>query len=318
MRWVSKLEALKYLAKDMTDMDTFKQEILNPILIERISGTPEIVRVQEHIVSKLQNWGWTIELDTFESDTPFGRKNFTNIIATKDPQRPRRSIVACHYDSKDFKTEYGKTFLGAVDSAVPCAIMLETAKQLDCLLSKGSKNDSSVADLTLQYIFFDGEEAFKEWSATDSIYGARHLAQKWEDSDMLSSIREFILLDLIGHKSTQFITLFDSTSSLYEHLVKLEAFMRDNNLLSEGHSAKIFTSIRSTSAGIQDDHVPFLDRGVEVLHLISTPFPPVWHEMTDDSAHLDFAFIDNFSRIFRVFISNLLHLYPEKIGCRKK
>jgi hypothetical protein len=28
-------------------------------------------------------------------------------------------------------------------------------------------------------IFFDGEEAFKEWTATDSIYGARHLAQKW-------------------------------------------------------------------------------------------------------------------------------------------
>jgi glutaminyl-peptide cyclotransferase len=34
--------------------------------------------------------------------------------------------------------------------------------------------------LTLQFIFFDGEEAFKQWSATDSIYGARHLAQKWD------------------------------------------------------------------------------------------------------------------------------------------
>ena len=34
-------------------------------------------------------------------------------------------------------------------------------------------------DLTLQLIFFDGEEAFKTWTATDSIYGARHLAGKW-------------------------------------------------------------------------------------------------------------------------------------------
>ena len=33
-------------------------------------------------------------------------------------------------------------------------------------------------DTTLQLIFFDGEEAFVSWSATDSIYGARHLAAK--------------------------------------------------------------------------------------------------------------------------------------------
>lgn len=31
----------------------------------------------------------------------------------------------------------------------------------------------------LMVIFFDGEEAFKEWGPTDSIYGSRHLAQKW-------------------------------------------------------------------------------------------------------------------------------------------
>ena len=31
-------------------------------------------------------------------------------------------------------------------------------------------------DISLQFIFFDGEEAFKKWTDTDSIYGARHLA----------------------------------------------------------------------------------------------------------------------------------------------
>lgn len=33
--------------------------------------------------------------------------------------------------------------------------------------------------MTLQFIFFDGEEAFKKWSRTDSLYGSRHLAAKW-------------------------------------------------------------------------------------------------------------------------------------------
>lgn len=32
--------------------------------------------------------------------------------------------------------------------------------------------------MTLQLLFFDGEEAFEEWSNTDSLYGARHLAEQ--------------------------------------------------------------------------------------------------------------------------------------------
>jgi hypothetical protein len=34
-------------------------------------------------------------------------------------------------------------------------------------------------DITLQMVFFDGEEAFKEWSETDSTYGSKHLANFW-------------------------------------------------------------------------------------------------------------------------------------------
>ncbi|NXS23263.1 QPCT cyclotransferase, partial [Mystacornis crossleyi] len=32
--------------------------------------------------------------------------------------------------------------------------------------------------VTLQLLFLDGEEAFGDWSDTDSLYGARHLAAK--------------------------------------------------------------------------------------------------------------------------------------------
>lgn len=36
----------------------------------------------------------------------------------------------------------------------------------------------SMPDLSLQLIFFDGEEAFLHWSPQDSLYGSRHLASK--------------------------------------------------------------------------------------------------------------------------------------------
>ena len=35
-------------------------------------------------------------------------------------------------------------------------------------------DDEDLLDTTLQLVFFDGEEAFKDWTATDSIYGARY------------------------------------------------------------------------------------------------------------------------------------------------
>jgi glutaminyl-peptide cyclotransferase len=37
----------------------------------------------------------------------------------------------------------------------------------------GDVEDEEVAETTLQLVFFDGEEAFGEWTHTDSLYGAR-------------------------------------------------------------------------------------------------------------------------------------------------
>jgi hypothetical protein len=74
-------------------------------------------------------------------------------------------------------------FLGATDSAAPCAMMLDLAESLNPLLdakmkslNEGSEDDDEIGDATLQLVFFDGEEAFVDWTDTDSIYGARYVA----------------------------------------------------------------------------------------------------------------------------------------------
>ena len=69
---------------------------------------------------------------------------------------------------------FSKKFLAATDSAVPCAILLDVARTLGPLLHLRSNKQ-----ITLQLIFLDGEEAFVNWSPTDSVYGARHLSDLW-------------------------------------------------------------------------------------------------------------------------------------------
>jgi hypothetical protein len=60
-------------------------------------------------------------------------------------------------------------------------MMLDLAEALNSLLDHrkerledGLEDDEDVADTTLQLVFFDGEEAFVQWTDTDSTYGARY------------------------------------------------------------------------------------------------------------------------------------------------
>lgn len=78
-----------------------------------------------------------MDFDSFRSSTPRGQVTFTNIVATLDRLAPRRLLLACHYDSKALPPDPrapGKVFLGASDSAVPCAMMLELVTSLNAQL----------------------------------------------------------------------------------------------------------------------------------------------------------------------------------------
>jgi hypothetical protein len=96
----------------------------------------------------------------------------TNLVVTKNPASPRRLTLAAHYDSKIMP----KGFIGATDSAAPCAILVDTAMALDRALDAAERRwakEGSGGDVTLQIVFFDGEEAYEQWTHTDSIYGSK-------------------------------------------------------------------------------------------------------------------------------------------------
>lgn len=75
--------------------------------------------------------GWTTESDLFEADTPLGKLKFENIIAKLNPNAKRYLVLACHYDSKYTRE---RNFVGATDSAVPCAQMINLATVMNNIL----------------------------------------------------------------------------------------------------------------------------------------------------------------------------------------
>lgn len=297
----------------MSNMSHF-EEILNSILIPRVVGTPNHKIVQNVIKNSMKALNWQVTSDRFRADVPiFGNLQFENIIATFNPKAKRYLVLACHYDSKYFRED---NFVGATDSAVPCAMMINLAYTM-----KDQFDSYNRQNLGVKFVFFDGEEAFQHWSASDSIYGARHLAAKWEKTQfpknnragttVLHSIDMLVLLDLLGAPDPAFYSYFRNTDRWHGLMSNIEKSCSELGLLkrySKGKPEQTYFRPQSGGWGIEDDHIPFLRRGVPILHLIPHPFPEVWHTSRDNRDAIDMSTVDNLCKILRAFVASYLHM----------
>lgn len=296
----------------LIDINRIFSSELTPLLVPRVPGTASHATVRNHIVSRLTELGtpWEITQHTFSDTTPFGNIEFTNIIATLNSRSERRLVLASHYDSKKIPVSGESTFLGATDSALPCALLLDLVHTLNTLLKNYTLNSKH----TLQLIFFDGEEAFLQWSASDSLYGSRRLAEDFEAGTLLNTklnqsalkaIEVFILLDLIGAPSTTFNQLASTTDlDIYSKFIEIEQTLRKKNIISKRAVPYFRNNLAYNTRKIEDDHKPFHERGVSVVHLISVPFPDVWHTLDDNLNALDKMTAEDLQKIFYIFVCN--------------
>jgi len=312
--------ASSYLAGCLTGGDDDFNDLLQPFLIARPPGSLALAQARQHIVSHLQSLGWQVSLDTFTASTPLGPKTFSNIVATLHPDSPRRLVLAAHYDSK-VCISWGSNgncrdplpgFIGATDSAVPCALLLHLASSLTPLL-KGP--EGSTPELTLQLVFFDGEEAFISWSSSDSLYGSRHLAATWASTPFtvrpgvghcqsspaseLDRMDALFLLDLLGAPNPSFKRFYNYDSTFYNLAQQVEERLWQYSCLQ---GRRMFSGAVTYSM-IQDDHLPFYNLGIrKILHMIASPFPSVWHTLRDDASALHYPTIKQLGRVLRVTV----------------
>eukprot|EP01147_Barroeca_monosierra_P009178 gene9178-1469_t len=291
-----------------TSLVSFKNELLKPLLVPRPVGSSNHRKAREHITAHLKQLGWHVELDSFMDETPYGRKIFHNIVATFDPDANSRIIFAAHYDSKLSP----EGFVGAMDSAVPCAMLLDLAATLTPSLQSRIRGRAT----TIQLVFFDGEEAFASWTSTDSIYGARHLAQLWEDTtahfnregkpvSLIENIECLILLDLLGLPNPTIHSAFPDTHHLHKRMADLEKRLSQLGLIPNQET--FFNRQYSKRAPrVEDDHIPFMQRGVPIMHVITVPFPQEWHTLSDNAAALDDTTMTTWLSIIRAFAAEYL------------
>jgi Zn-dependent M28 family amino/carboxypeptidase len=225
----------------------------------RPSGSKALAMSRQEILRQLQRVGLQVEEDSFRAATPFGSLPMTNLIAKIPGARPQVIIVAGHYETKRFD-EF--SFVGANDGGSSAAFLLELARVL-----ARRKNA-----LTHWLVFFDGEEAFQEFSGTDGLYGSRHLVQKMAASGELSQVQAMILVDMVG----------DARLNIHRD-AKSTAWLTD--LVFQSARRLGYTKyFRDEPRAYEDDHIPFVNAGVSAVDLLDFDYGPsnsYWHTAKD-------------------------------------
>ena len=222
----------------------------------RSLNSPGLEACRAHIRAQVQALGLRVEEHPFTALTPAGPARMVNLSVFLPGRLPGkgRILLGGHYDTK--RLEF--PFLGANDGGSSTGFLLELLRVLKERPRK----------LGLEVVFFDGEEAVRDWTHFDHTYGSQEYVRQAQQAGRLGELRALVLVDMIGDAdldirrdpgSTPWLT--DLIWAAAHRLGKQQQFL-DEEL------------------PVDDDHAPFLAAGVPAVDIIDLDYP-AWHRAED-------------------------------------
>ena len=224
----------------------------------RPTGSDALAKSRGYIAEQLKLFGWTVTEQPFTDQTPRGQVRFVNLIARFGPiEKPPDLFLLCsHYDTKIFDSF---RFVGANDGGSSTGLLLELAR----VLAKQPRLAERI-----ELLFFDGEEAFENFSSTDGIYGCRHFASELAHDGTAKLFRGGILFDMIGDRSLKVTIPPNSPPNI----------ARD--IFASADALKVRDHFTYFDQDVTDDHAPLNAIGIPVIDLIDFRFS-YWHTAED-------------------------------------
>ena len=206
--------------------------------------------IKQHFAA--ENAKGNLEEDTFTASTPVGAMTMHNFIAKFPGKKNGIIVVASHYETNYWLRN--TSFVGANDGGATVGLLVELANTL-----RGRTLDG----YSVWLVFFDGEESIEsKWTDSDSLYGSRHLAAKWDRDGTLKRIKAYLLTDMIGDKQLDISREMNSTPWLEDLVYKAAQ--------QNGYQSYFFARQDTVS----DDQLPFVQRGVPTADIIDIDYGP--------------------------------------------
>jgi Zn-dependent M28 family amino/carboxypeptidase len=230
-------------------------------LVDLGPRTPQseaIEKSRAYIKQELNSSGWRVTEQPFTDETPRGRVRFVNLIARFGTVGKTTDLflLCSHYDTKVFDTF---RFVGANDGGSSTGLLLELARVLAQQPGLAEK---------IELVFFDGEEAFENFSNTDGIYGSRHFAHELGQDGSTKSFRGGILFDMVGDRSLDITFPPNSPTKI------------TREIFASADALKLRNYFTYFDQDVTDDHTPLNAVGIPVVDVIDFHYPP-WHTADD-------------------------------------
>src|SRR5947209_15032986 len=138
----------------------------------RPAGSKAVEKSRDYIEDQLRRSGWQVMRQAFSDDSPQGKIQFVNLIARFSGEKKAASpsfLLCSHYDTKMFDAI---RFVGANDSGSSTGLLLELARVIGQHPNLPRKTE---------LVFFDGEEAFVQFSEADGLYVSRYFAKQLQN-----------------------------------------------------------------------------------------------------------------------------------------
>lgn len=246
----------------------------------RPAGSAAIKQARAYLRRELESDGWKVTEQAFTDETPRGKVAFVNLIATFAGARAKASrfLLCSHYDTKSFDSI---RFVGANDGGSSTGALLELARVLHSHPQLAAR---------VELVFFDGEEAYERFTATDGLYGSRYFARQLAELKNASAYRGGILWDMMGDRDLKITLPPDSPAELARGIFAAADALEVRNHFTYFHDE------------VLDDHSPLNAAGIPTIDLIDFDYPP-WHTSEDTMDKLSAESLQTVGRVTLYFLA---------------
>ncbi|MEM9409720.1 MAG: M28 family peptidase [Planctomycetota bacterium] len=239
----------------------------------RMSTSRGMVKQQEYLKAHFEKLDGAVYFQPFEVFHPLdGRRvELNNMLVRWHPQREKRLLICCHYDTRPFPDRdpvnpRGR-FIGANDGGSGVALLCELGQHVGALSGL----------FGVDFVFFDGEEFVYVAKKDPMFLGSTHFSREYAKGRVRANYIAGVLVDMVGDKNLE---LYYEGNSLN----KAPRVTRDLWSIAGRLGIKEFVPKRRHK--IRDDHLP-LNRiaRIPVCDIIDFDYPvegnDYWHTEKD-------------------------------------
>ncbi len=252
----------------------------------RPSGSAANRATSDYILTRLKSAGWKTETQDFV----YRNVPVRNVVGKMGEGKGPLIVLGAHFDTRlradQDKLHPDQGVPGANDGASGVAVLLELARSLD-----PSKLNNEV-----WFVFFDAEDNGEIDGCLIAPAPCQHEPWPWSvgadyfAENLPTKPSVVVILDMIGDADQNIYFEYNSDKQTQEELWAIASKL--------GYSKQFIPQFKWS---MDDDHTPFLQRGIRAVDMIDFDYP-YWHTLQDTADKVSADSLERVGRVMKAWL----------------